>query len=224
MYMAINEDEIVKNVMMGHAIPASQLSDPAELGYVADLKRLPYNPKMSKRLLKEAGYENGFEITLAGPNDRYIQDEKICEAVAKYLAKVGIKCNLDIKPKSLFFPEIRDRKHDFYLLGWYTGPFDMIIAYVKLLHTVDIEKGYGTWNGTQFSDPTLDTLIEASGNIVDQEKRKQVIEDMNKIGMAKIPAIPLHYQVNIYAIQKGKGIQFKPRPDRWIVFKEISRQ
>ncbi len=80
------------------------------IGYNPDIKRLPYDPQKAKALLKEAGYANGFEITLTGPNDRYVQDAKIAEAVAKYLAKVGIKVNLDVKPKSIFFPEVAEGK------------------------------------------------------------------------------------------------------------------
>jgi len=139
MYMAINEDEIIEKIMRGHAAPAAQIVDPATMGYNPDIKRLAYNPEMAKKLLKEAGHEKGFEITLAGPNDRYVQDEKIAEAVAKYLAKVGIKVNLDVKPKSIFFPEVTGAKHDFYLIGWFDGAFDMARTYFKLIHTRDTE-------------------------------------------------------------------------------------
>ena len=89
-YMAIDEDEIVEKVMRGQATPTAQVPDPATIGYNPDLQRYPFDPAKAKALLKEAGYENGFEITLAAPNDRYVQDAQIAEAVAKYLAKVGI--------------------------------------------------------------------------------------------------------------------------------------
>ena len=85
MYMAINEDEIIEKIMRGHATPAAQVPDPPTIGYNENIQRLPYDPEMAKNLLKEAGYENGFDITLTGPNDRYVQDAKIAEAVARYL-------------------------------------------------------------------------------------------------------------------------------------------
>jgi peptide/nickel transport system substrate-binding protein len=224
MYMAINEDEIIEKIMRGHAAPAAQISDPATIGHNPALTRLPYNPRMAKKLLKEAGYEKGFDITLAGPNDRYIQDEQIAEAVVKYLAKVGIRAKLDVKPKSIFFPEVTGQKHDFYLIGWFDGAFDMGRTFSKLIHTRDEERGFGGWNGTGFSDTTIDVLLEGTSGIVDQEQRLKVLQDLNKVALAdKIAWIPLHYQVDIYAIQKGKGIKFTPRPDRWIVYKEISK-
>lgn len=225
MYMAINEDEIIEKIMRGHAAPAAQIVDAATIGHNSALTRLNYNPEMAKTLLREAGYGNGFEVTLAGPNDRYIQDEKIAEAVARYLAKVGIKVNLDVKPKSIFFDEVGDGKHDFYLIGWFDGAFDMGRTYFKLIHSYDPDRGFGAWNGTRFSDPSVDLLLESTAGIVDQQKRRQVLQDLNKMAMAdKVAWIPLHYQVDIYAIQKDKGIKFQPRPDRWIVFKEISKQ
>jgi peptide/nickel transport system substrate-binding protein len=224
-YMAINEDEIIEKIMRGHAAPAAQISDPATIGYNPKLTRLPYDPETARKLLKEAGYEGGFEITLAGPNDRYIQDEKIAEAVVKYLAKVGIKAKLDVKPKSIFFPEVTQGKHDFYLIGWFDGAFDMGRTYFKLIHTYDEEKGFGAWNGTRFSNREIDALLESTASIVNQENRKIVLQILNKLTLEdNIAWIPLHYQRDIYAIQKGKGIKFQPRPDRWIVFKEISKQ
>jgi len=223
-YMAINEDEIIEKIMRGHAAPAAQVPDGPTIGFNKGLKRLPYNPAMARKLLKEADYEKGFEITLSGPNDRYVQDEKIAEAVVKYLAKVGIKAKLDVKPKSIFFPQVARGELEFYLIGWFDGTFDMGRTFFKLIHTRDKEKGFGGLNGTNFSDPTIDALLESTASIVDQKARKKVLQDLNKIAMVdKIAWIPLHYQQDIYAIQKGKGIKFQPRPDRWIVFKEISK-
>jgi peptide/nickel transport system substrate-binding protein len=222
MYMAINEDEIIEKIMRGHAAPAAQIPDPPTIGYNADIHRLPYNLEAAKELLREAGYANGFDITLSGPNDRYIQDEKIAEAVAKYLAKAGIRATLDVKPKSIFFPQVTRGEFEFYLIGWFDGTYDMGRTYLKLAHS-RIE-GYGELNGTNYSDPTIDTLLEPTGGIVDPEKRKKVLQDLNKIAMVdKIAWIPLHYQQDLYAVQKGKGIKFQPRPDQWIVFKEISK-
>ena len=104
MYMAINEDEIIEKIMRGHAAPAAQIPDPPTIGYNPDLSRLPYNPKMAKQLLKEAGYDKGFEITLSGPKDLYAHDEKIIEAIARYLNKVGIRTKTEVKSRSVLLP------------------------------------------------------------------------------------------------------------------------
>jgi peptide/nickel transport system substrate-binding protein len=166
--------------MRGHASPAAQIVDPATIGHNPALERLRYNPEVAKKLLKEAGYEKGFDITLAGPNDRYIQDEQIAEAVVKYLAKVGIRAKLDVKPKSIFFPEVTGQKHDFYLIGWFDGAFDMGRTYSKLIHTRDKERGFGGWNGTGFSDKKIDTMLEGTSGIVDQAKRKKLLQEISR--------------------------------------------
>ena len=224
MYMAITEDEIIEKVMRGHAAPAAQIPDPPTIGYNGTIKRLPYDLEMAKKLMKEAGYENGFDITLTGPNDRYVQDEKIAEAVAKYLAKIGVRVKLDVKPKAIFFPEVNQGKTDFYLIGWFDGTFDMGRTYFKLAHTRDPDRGFGEWNGANFSDAEIDKLLESTADIVNPQERGKVLQQLNKMAMVdKITWIPLHYQEDLYAIQKGKGIKFQPRPDRWLVYKEISK-
>ena len=220
--MAINEDEIVDKVMHGQAVKSAQIPDSITIGYNPDIKRYEYNPEEAKKLLKEAGYENGFELTVAGPTDRYVQDEKICEAIVKYLAKVGIKANLDVKPKSIFFPEVTKGVHQCYFLGWFDSASDMGRTFSKLFHTYDEEKGFGAWNGTRFSDPDMDKMIEENMAIVDLAERKAYLQKLNKMAVEdKLAMIPLHYQMDIYAIQKDKGITFTPRPDRYMICKEL---
>jgi peptide/nickel transport system substrate-binding protein len=150
---AINEEEIIEKVMRGQATLAHQIPDVPTVGYDAGIKRLDYDPAKAKKLLAEAGYPKGFEITVAGPNDRYVNDEKICEAVAKYLSKIGLKVKLDVKPKSIFFDELSEFKHRFYLIGWFDGSFDFGRSAEKLLHTPDKDKGMGAYNGTIYSNP-----------------------------------------------------------------------
>ena len=223
-YMAINEGEIIEKIMRGHATPAAQVPDPPTIGYNAALKRLPYDPAKAKQLLADAGYGDGFEVKLTGPNDRYVQDGKILEAVAKYLAKVGIKVKLDVKPKSIFFPQVAEGSLEFFMLGWFDGSFDMARTYFKLAHTRNSDKGFGGLNGASFSNIELDKLLETTADIVDPAQRKLTIEKVNQMAMEElITFIPLHYQVDLYAIQKGKNIKFQPRPDRWMIYKEISK-
>ena len=194
------------------------------LGEVCGFVGLSYDPAMAKKLLAEAGYPNGFTITLTGPNDRYVQDEKICEAVAKYLAKVGIKVELDVKPKSIFFPEVADGVLDFYLIGWFDGTYDMGRTYFKIAHTRDADRGFGGLNGAAYSNTELDKLLESTAMMIDTAKRKETLQQLNKMAMVdQIVWIPLHYQEDLYAIQKNKGITFNPRPDRWMVYKEITK-
>jgi peptide/nickel transport system substrate-binding protein len=224
MYLAINEEEIIQKLMRGQATPASQMVDPATVGYSADIKRLAYNPQEAKKLLKEAGFENGFEITLAGPNDRYVMDKQICEAVAKYLAKVGIKVKLELKPKSIYFTEIMEKKHDFYMMGWFDGTYAGARTFFRHLHTVDKDGRFGDWNGSRSSDTDIDELLTKINGIVDQAQYAKTVQQVNKMAMERVRVIPLHYQMDLYAVAKKNGLQFTPRPDQWLIFKEMSRK
>lgn len=218
---AINEEEIIAKVMHGQATIASQIPDVPTIGYDPNIKRLDYNPEKARQLLAEAGYADGFEITIAGPNDRYVNDEKICEAVAKYLAKVGLKVKLDVKPKSIFFDELSEFKHRFYLIGWFDGSFDFGRSAEKLLHTPDADKGMGAYNGALYSNSEIDQQIIASSSILDRTEREKALQAINKKSVEDVAWIPLHYQQDIFAVVKGKDIKFTPRSDRWIVAKEI---
>ncbi len=219
---AINEDEIIEKVMRGQATATAQVPDAPTVGYLPGLQRLPYDPALAKKLLAEAGYPDGFAITVAGPNDRYVNDEKICEAVAKYLSKIGLKVNLDAKPKSIFFDELSEYKHRFYLIGWFDGSYDFGRSAEKLLHTPDKDKGMGAYNGAIYSDPELDKMIIESSSIIDRSERQKALQAINKKSVEDVAWIPLHYQQDIYAVVKDAGIVFTPRPDQWIVAKEIN--
>ena len=175
-------------------------------------------------LERGAGLEKGFEITLAGPNDRYVMDKQICEAVAKYLAKVGIKVNLDVKPKSIFFTEVMEKKHDFYMMGWFDGTYSGARTFFRHLHTIDKAAGFGDWNGSRSSDQDIDQVLEKTNQIVDQTQYVKTLQEANKMAMERVRVIPLHYQMDLYAVAKKNGLQFTPRPDQWFVFKEMSKK
>ncbi|HIC95431.1 TPA: ABC transporter substrate-binding protein [Candidatus Bipolaricaulota bacterium] len=220
-YMAIDVEELIETIMFGHATPAAQINDPPTLGYNPEIKRLPYDPEEAKRLLAEAGYPDGFDITLKCPTDRYVMDEETAEAVAKYLAKVGIRVELDCKPKAVFFPEVRAREVDFYYIGWFDGAYSLIRTFFKLVHSYDPERGYGEWNGGEFSDPLVDRLIEESVEIVDPELYEEWSQLVNRVAMEKIAYIPLFYLEDSYAVRKDAGIKFTPRPDTWMTIKDV---
>ena len=222
MYMAINEEEIIEVILRGQATIVSQIVDPATFGYNEDIERFPYDPERARELLIEAGYPDGFEITLQGPNDRYVKDEQILQAVVKYLREVGIDAELDAMPKATYWGLISGHETTFWMLGWMNESYNLAQVFSDLVHSPSYEEGYGGWNST-YGDPELDRLIENSKLIQDDILRLGALKELNRFAMEeKVPYIPLHLQNDLYAIQEGKGINFVPRPDRWIQLKEIS--
>lgn len=221
-YRAINEPEIIASVMNDHAAPAAQIPDPPTIGFSEDIDRFSFNLERARQLLEEAGFSNGFNITLTGPNDRYVQDEQIAQAIATQLSKVDINVELDVKPKAVYFDELPQHELDFYLLGWFDGAFDFGRSYGKLIHTVDEERGLGTFNAADYSAPDLDQIWEEANQIVNPKEREKKLQQLNRKAMEEqISVIPLHYQQDTWAIKKGAGIQFTPRPDGWVRFIDI---
>ena len=212
LYYGINEDAIVKYIMKGFAKAAGQLSPSAVFGNDPSIKRVSYDPEKAKALLAEAGYPNGFEIQLDSPNNRYINDAQIAQAVASSLAKIGIKVKVNATPKSTFFKETGKLNTSFFLIGWSNSDGDASSILDGVVHSFDKDKGYGRYNRGRFLNAKVDALIEESASIMDSVKRLKVLQEAQKVALVDNQCfIPLHYQVDIYA--SSKKINFEPRTD-----------
>ncbi len=214
---AINRDLIVERVMEGVAIPAGQLLPEGFFGVSPNLKPEKYDPEGAKRLLAEAGVPDGFQLTIHGPNDRYINDAKIAEAVAQMLTRVGIKTAVETMPKSVYFKRASRGGPDgtpefsFILVGWGAGTGEASSPLKSLLHTYDKSRGMGASNRGRYSNAELDKLIEQALATVDDGKRRKLLEQGTELAMRDYGVIPLHYQVNTWAVRKG--LKYTPRTD-----------
>lgn len=200
MYQAIDIDAIHKKIMRGASWPAALMIGSNINGFDPELnKRFPFDPEESKRLLAEAGYPEGFSIVLDTPNDRYVNDESISQAVAAMLSKVGIKCKLNAQTRSKHFAKIASMDTSFYLLGWAPMSFDMHNTYFNNVMTngttiSNPQPGQGNWNCGNYSNPEVDKLINAMTSEIDPAKRQAIISKAMKIHKDDVGHIPLHQQ------------------------------
>ena len=201
--MAINRPAIVSKVMEGNAIAAGQLLPDGFFAVSPNLKPVEYDPEGAKKLMAEAGWADGFGLTIHGPNNRYVNDAKICQAVAQMLTRVGIQTKVDTMPKNVFFPRGTKLEFSFMLVGWGAGTGEPSSPLGALLHTYDKEAGYGGTNRGRFSNKEMDAALEEALRSVDREKHKALLIKATEIAMREVGIIPLHYQVNIWAMQKG---------------------
>jgi len=202
-YQAIDINAIQKAVMRGAATPTGLMIAPGIKGFPADLnQRLPYDPAAAQRLLAEAGYPQGFEVGMNCPNDRYVNDEEICKAVAAMLAKVGVKVNLTAESKATYFPKILRRDTSFYLLGWTPGSYDSHNPLFALMSTPGAG-GQGQFNLGSYSNPKVDELTKAIAVETDPKKRNDMIREAMKIHQDDIGHIPLHQQALAWAMKKN---------------------
>jgi peptide/nickel transport system substrate-binding protein len=214
---AINRKAIVARVMEGVAIPAGQLLPSTFFGVSKKLKPEPYDLPGAKKLLKEAGYEKGFQLTLHGPNDRYINDAKIAEAIGQMLTRLGLKMKVETMTRSVYFKQAsrggpnNTPKFSFILVGWGAGTGEPSSPLKSLLHTYDKARGFGASNRGRYSNPEVDKLIETALATVDDEKRAALLAKATEVAINDCGIIPLHYQVNTWGAKKG--ISYRARTD-----------
>ena len=208
---AINRRAIVERVMEGYAIAAGNLVSPPVFGHVDALKPETYDPAAAKKLLAEAGFPDGFALTLYAPNDRYVNDEQVAQALAQMLARVGIQTRVETMPASVYFAKARAGEFAFALLGW--GSFSGDLALRALLATPNADKGYGAWNWGRYSNPKVDALLEHGFATPDEAKREALARAAASLALKDVPVILLHHQLASWAMKKS--IAYIPRTDEY---------
>lgn len=208
---AINRRAIVERVMEGHAIAAGNLVSPPVFGHADALKPETYDPQAAKKLLAEAGYPDGFALTLHAPNDRYVNDEQVAQAVAQMLARIGIQIKVETMPASVYFAKARAGEFAFALLGW--GSFSGDLALRALLATPNAETGYGAWNWGRYSNPKVDALLLQGFATLDEKKREALAREAATLALKDVPLILLHHQLASWAMKKS--IAYSPRTDEY---------
>lgn len=210
MNLAINRDAIRQVVMRGQSDPTGVIMPPFVNGWTADLNTVPATDvAAATALMQEAGYGEGFAITLNCPNDRYINDEAICQAVVGMMGQIGIDVTLDAQPKAQHFPFIQSGESDFYMLGWGVPTFDSHYIFNFLVHTQTEDRG--SWNPTGFSNIDVDAMIVSLESETDLAVRDATIAAIwAKIQEEQI-YLPVHNQVLNWGLREG--ITFPVQPE-----------
>ena len=219
-YLAIDEETIKSRVMRGAALPTALMVGAAVRGFQVDMNKRPaYDAEAAKKLLAEAGYPNGFEVSMNCPNDRYVNDLAICQAVAANLARVGIKINLAAETKVTYFPKILRRDTSFYLLGWTPSTVDAHDT-LQAIMASPTDKGQGQFNLGAYSNPKLDELTSKIQSETDQGKRNEYIREAFKIHQDDVGHIPLHQQALAWGY--SNKVSLVQLPNNYMGFKWIT--
>ncbi len=208
---AINRQALVERVMEGAAVTTGQLMPEGMFGYTSALKPEQYDLDGAKKLLTEAGYPDGFAMTLHAPNDRYVNDEQIAQALAQMLARVGIATRVEAMPSSVYFTRASKLEFSFMLLGWAADTAEVSSPLKALLATFDPSKGMGTANRGRYSNAKMDAALTQALAIVDDSKRERVLQQATEMVVNDLGIIPLYHQHNLWAMRKG--ITYAPRTD-----------
>ena len=202
-YQAIDIEGIKKTVMRGASVPVSTLVPAQVKGYAPDLAaRFPYDVEAAKKLMADAGYGAGFEVKMNCPNDRYVNDSEICQAVAANLSKIGVKINLEAETKGTYFPKILSRNTSFYMLGWTSSTVDAHNVMNPIMASPG-EGGRGQFNLGAYSNPKIDELTVKVGSETDDVKRNAMIREALKIHQDDVGHLPLHQQALSWGAKKS---------------------
>ena len=218
-YQAIDIEGIKKTVMRGASNPSAQLVGPGINGFQPEMKRLPYDVEAAKKLMAEAGYPNGFEVSMNCPNDRYVNDGRICQTVAANLSRINVKINLQAETKGTYFPKVLRRDTSFYMLGWTPATYDAHNAMNAIMRCVD-DKGAGQFNLGAYCNPKVDELTLKVQAETDKDKRNAYIKEAFDLHAADVGHIPLHQQALAWGV--NKKVKLVQLADNFMYFKWIS--
>ncbi|WP_169308879.1 ABC transporter substrate-binding protein [Paracoccus gahaiensis] len=209
MELAVDRDAIAQVVMRGQAIPTGVANPPFVAGWTEELDAYPaVDLDRAQKLMAEAGYEDGFTVTLDTPNNRYVNDEAISQAVVAMLGRIGINVTLASRPVAQHSPLVTNNQTDFYLLGWGVPTFDSAYVFNDLVHTK--EGSYGAYNGGLFSDPELDAKIQSLGTEIDMEARDATVAEIWETVKSERVLLPIHNQVLAYAMRDDITLPVHP--------------
>ena len=213
---AINREALVEHVMEGAAHPAGALLAEGFFGVSPNTKPEKYDPDAARRLLAEAGYPNGFVMTIHGPNDRYINDEKLLQAVAPMLIRVGIETKVVALPWAVFIAQASNPNYAYssILIGNGATTGEMSFPLRAQVATVNAATGMGASNRSRYSNPEVDALLAKAMATVDDAKRDLLLQQTSEVAMADQALVPLFYGDDVYALRKG--FSYVPRPDGYM--------
>ena len=210
---AIDRQAIIAQVMQGFGLPAGQVLPP---GYDLTSSKLgpdPYDPDRARRLLAEAGLAQGLAVTLLAPNDRYVNDEQVAQAIGQMLARVGIRVRIDVSPGSVVLQRMSRAEFGFALWGWGSETGEPIAALRALLGTRGASGGSGTANRGRYSNPELDRLLDRASAEIDRDKLRALAAEATELAIADLALIPLYFQPAIWALRTG--LTMEPRADSY---------
>lgn len=219
-YQAINVDAINTTIMRGSVAPVSQLVTPNMRGFSgANEARLDHDLDGARALMAEAGYEDGFSFSMVCPNDRYINDAAVCQAVVGMLAQIGVTAELTTMPVAQYWPELRADNFDMYLLGWSPGTFDHEHPIRFLVATPNEERRLGSWNFGAYSNARVDALLPAVQSEVDEAVRQAQLDEITGIYQDEVAYVPLYSQPILWGVRDDLSVT--PRSDNFFILRWV---
>ena len=209
--LAINREGIARQLMEGFSVPSGQLMPEGALGHDPSIRPDPFDPAAARRLLAEAGYPDGFMMTLHGPNDRYVNDAEIAQALAQMWARIGVRTTVATMPSSMFFARTPRDENSISLTGWSSSSGEADTSLINMVATPTPEKGWGTYlRASHYANPETDALLDRALATIDPPARGSLYQQVIRLAVQRdLAVIPIHHQVNIWATRSH--VRYAPR-------------
>lgn len=223
-YHAIDIEAIRSKVMRDLATPSATMISPLLFSRAGEFSRHPHDIEAAKQLMTEAGYGDGFTLTMHCPNDRYVNDAAICQAVAAMLARINVKVDLDAQPKAKYFARILPSggyDTSFYLLGWTPSTLESSVILKNLMNCRDDEGNGSQFNIGGWCDEEIDAITERLGTEADQKVRDQLIAEAFQIAHEKNYYIPMHQQSLAWGA--SENVKLAQRADNQMLFRFVTK-
>ena len=214
----INRDAITSRVLTGAAVPAGQIVPEGEGGWSAKLPPTAYDPAAAKALLAEAGFPNGFSLTLHSSSDRYPGDAQVAQAIGQMFARGGLRVNVEVVPYSVYAAAATARKYSLFLFGWSSSTGNSSEALRSVLATHDPANGMGALNRARYSNAGFDQTLKQAMSEFDEAKRNLLLAQATQIAMDDYALLPLYWQKAIWAARPGIAFDANMSEDSSVFF------
>ena len=219
MLMSINRPAIVDRVMQKNGTVADQFVVSGYAGHSDKIEPVGYDPAAAKALLAEAGYPDGFSLTLHGPSGRYVKDAEVLQAVGQMFTRIGIKSKVEVLPWAMYSEGYPKGDYSFYLGSWGMNTGETTNPTVALIATPDAEKGTGRYNGGLVSDPKIDEVLAKASSTLDEAERKPLLEELSALTFDNLWILPMHYENVVLGAKKT--VTYTPRGDKYTLAYDV---
>jgi peptide/nickel transport system substrate-binding protein len=207
----INRPAIVERVVAGAGEAAGQIVPEGMGGYDASLRLMAFDPEGAKKLLAEAGYPNGFGLTVHGSSNRFPNDSQLTQALGQMFSRGGLKVNgIEVLPYNVYAPGATARKYSLFIFSYGSIASSSLNGLSGILATYNKDAGTGSLNRARYSNPQFDAALQKAAAEFDEAKRNQMLADATRIAMEDAGILPLYWQKLYWAARKGYVVD----PDR----------
>ncbi|YBV94384.1 ABC transporter substrate-binding protein (plasmid) [Phyllobacteriaceae bacterium JZ32] len=219
MLMSINRPAIVDRVMQKNGTVADQFVAEGYAGHSDKVEKVGYDPKAAKALLAEAGYPDGFSLTIHGPSGRYVKDAEVLQAVGQMFTRIGIKTKVEVLPWAMYSDAYAKGDYSVFFGSWGVNSGETTNPTVALVATRDEEKGTGRYNGGGISDPKIDEVLAKASSTLDEAERKPLLEELSVQTFDNLWLLPMHYENVVLGAKKT--VTYTPRGDKYTLAYEV---